>query len=272
VGRPDYGGGALPENRGLAPGPGPGPGPGPAETPDLGGLRLGPRGRQHCGGGRGGRWRGGGAQGGGQGSAAGAGPETPGGVRGPRCGAGDEGSGLEEDEDLGLPLHPRWGSALIPRPSQRRGDRAVPMGPAVLEDAGADILMEALGALGCECRIETQRLARSLQWNEVRPSLDPCGVSPSCWPTSRTPHRGSNQERDDAQAMRPVRSQNSAAGGEYPIPREAGVGVLGAHKPGLILGSGRQIADFWREVRWRLHLPVAGAARLLRCLLLAEQL
>nr|XP_020024983.1 probable crossover junction endonuclease EME2 [Castor canadensis] len=90
------------------------------------------------------------------------------------------------------------------RPEQVLRRLVVCVDPAVLEDAGADILMEALGALGCECRIETQRLARSLQWNEVRPSLDPCGVSPSCWPTSRTPHRGSNQERDDAQAMRPV--------------------------------------------------------------------
>ncbi|XP_038943019.1 probable crossover junction endonuclease EME2 isoform X7 [Rattus norvegicus] len=41
--------------------------------------------------------------------------------------------------------------------------------PAVLEDAGSDILMEALGTLGCECRIEPQHQARSLQWSVVRP-------------------------------------------------------------------------------------------------------
>uniref|UniRef100_A0A8C0XX39 Structure-specific endonuclease subunit EME2 n=1 Tax=Castor canadensis TaxID=51338 RepID=A0A8C0XX39_CASCN len=64
------------------------------------------------------------------------------------------------------------------RPEQVLRRLVVCVDPAVLEDAGADILMEALGALGCECRIETQRLARSLQWNEVRPSLDPCGVPP----------------------------------------------------------------------------------------------
>lgn len=41
--------------------------------------------------------------------------------------------------------------------------------PAVLEDAGSEILMEALGTLGCECRIEPQHQARSLQWSVVRP-------------------------------------------------------------------------------------------------------
>uniref|UniRef100_A0A8C5LBT6 Structure-specific endonuclease subunit EME2 n=1 Tax=Jaculus jaculus TaxID=51337 RepID=A0A8C5LBT6_JACJA len=55
---------------------------------------------------------------------------------------------------------------------------AVCVDPAVLEDAGSDILMEALGALGCECRIEPQRLARSLQWSGGRPDPGTSGVPP----------------------------------------------------------------------------------------------
>ncbi|XP_051023919.1 probable crossover junction endonuclease EME2 [Acomys russatus] len=48
--------------------------------------------------------------------------------------------------------------------------------PAVLEDAGSDILMEALATLGCECRIEPQHQARSLQWSVVRPDPAPSDV------------------------------------------------------------------------------------------------
>lgn len=48
--------------------------------------------------------------------------------------------------------------------------------PAILEDAGSDILMEALGTLGCECRIEPQHQARSLQWSVVRPDPTPSNV------------------------------------------------------------------------------------------------
>ncbi|XP_055460466.1 probable crossover junction endonuclease EME2 isoform X2 [Psammomys obesus] len=47
---------------------------------------------------------------------------------------------------------------------------------AILEDAGSDILMEALGTLGCECRIEPQHQARSLQWSVVRPDPAPSNV------------------------------------------------------------------------------------------------
>lgn len=36
--------------------------------------------------------------------------------------------------------------------------------------------MEALGTLGCECRIEPQHQARSLQWNVVRPDPAPSNV------------------------------------------------------------------------------------------------
>lgn len=43
---------------------------------------------------------------------------------------------------------------------------------ALLEDAGADVLLEALGALGCEYHIEPQRPARSLRWTRTKP--DPC--------------------------------------------------------------------------------------------------
>ncbi|XP_073648578.1 probable crossover junction endonuclease EME2 isoform X5 [Tursiops truncatus] len=52
---------------------------------------------------------------------------------------------------------------------------------AILEDAGADILMEALDALSCECRVEPERPAWSLGWSRVKP--DPCSLSvpPEVW-------------------------------------------------------------------------------------------
>ncbi|KAM4819918.1 putative crossover junction endonuclease EME2 [Thomomys bottae] len=68
----------------------------------------------------------------------------------------------------------RRAAALAPRPERVLRSLVVCVDPAVLEDAGADILMEALGALGCECRIEPQRLARSLRWS--RGSPDPRSV------------------------------------------------------------------------------------------------
>ncbi|XP_042777192.1 probable crossover junction endonuclease EME2 isoform X3 [Panthera leo] len=52
---------------------------------------------------------------------------------------------------------------------------------AVLEDAGAGILLEALSTLGCEYQVETQRLARSLRWTRAKPDSCPrttCG--PPC--------------------------------------------------------------------------------------------
>ncbi|XP_032701992.1 probable crossover junction endonuclease EME2 [Lontra canadensis] len=60
--------------------------------------------------------------------------------------------------------------ALRPERALRRV--AVRLDPALLEDAGADVLLEALGALGCEYHIEPQRRARSLRW--TRTKLDPC--------------------------------------------------------------------------------------------------
>ncbi|XP_078200377.1 structure-specific endonuclease subunit EME2 isoform X2 [Callithrix jacchus] len=53
--------------------------------------------------------------------------------------------------------------------------------PAFLEDAGADVLMEALEALGCECLIEPQCPARSLQWTRASPDPCPRGLPPEVW-------------------------------------------------------------------------------------------
>ncbi|KAM4813433.1 structure-specific endonuclease subunit EME2 isoform X4 [Urocitellus parryii] len=81
------------------------------------------------------------------------------------------------------PLHPLGTQRCPERPApQFRGgpappshthtrpnaQRPKPRIQTVLEDTGADVLMEALGALGCECRIEPQRRARSLRWSGVR--------------------------------------------------------------------------------------------------------
>ncbi|EPY88928.1 putative crossover junction endonuclease EME2 [Camelus ferus] len=52
---------------------------------------------------------------------------------------------------------------------------------AILEDAGADILIEALDTLGCEYRVEPQRPARSLRWSRVKPDPCPHGVPPEVW-------------------------------------------------------------------------------------------
>ncbi|XP_029805237.1 probable crossover junction endonuclease EME2 [Suricata suricatta] len=43
---------------------------------------------------------------------------------------------------------------------------------AVLEDAGASVLLEALSTLGCEYHLEPQHPARSLRWTRAKP--DPC--------------------------------------------------------------------------------------------------
>ncbi|XP_023369610.1 probable crossover junction endonuclease EME2 isoform X1 [Otolemur garnettii] len=54
---------------------------------------------------------------------------------------------------------------------------------AILEDASADVLMEALEALGCEHHIEPQRPTRSLRWSRMKPDSCPCpySVSPEVW-------------------------------------------------------------------------------------------
>ncbi|XP_036165336.1 probable crossover junction endonuclease EME2 isoform X2 [Myotis myotis] len=67
------------------------------------------------------------------------------------------------------------------RPKQALRRLAVRVDPAILEDAGADILMEALGSLGCEYHIEPQRPARSLRWSRVKPEPCPCSIcGPAC--------------------------------------------------------------------------------------------
>ncbi|XP_057606820.1 probable crossover junction endonuclease EME2 [Hippopotamus amphibius kiboko] len=67
------------------------------------------------------------------------------------------------------------------RPEQAVRRLVVLMDPAILEDAGADILMEALDALGCEYRVEPQRPARSLRWSRVKPDPCPLSVPPELW-------------------------------------------------------------------------------------------
>ncbi|XP_052508438.1 probable crossover junction endonuclease EME2 [Budorcas taxicolor] len=67
------------------------------------------------------------------------------------------------------------------RPGQVVRRLAVLVDPAVLEDAGADTLMEALHALGCEPRAEPQRPARSLRWSRASPDPCPRGVPPEVW-------------------------------------------------------------------------------------------
>ncbi|XP_028710491.1 probable crossover junction endonuclease EME2 isoform X2 [Peromyscus leucopus] len=52
---------------------------------------------------------------------------------------------------------------------------------AVCVDPGSDILMEALGKLGCECRIEPQHQSRSLQWSVGRPDPAPSRVPLEAW-------------------------------------------------------------------------------------------
>ncbi|XP_063555966.1 probable crossover junction endonuclease EME2 isoform X2 [Gorilla gorilla gorilla] len=68
------------------------------------------------------------------------------------------------------------------RPEQVLKRLAVCVDTAILEDAGADVLMEALEALGCECRIEPQRPARSLRWTRASPDPCPRSISgPTRW-------------------------------------------------------------------------------------------
>ncbi|XP_010990974.2 probable crossover junction endonuclease EME2 [Camelus dromedarius] len=67
------------------------------------------------------------------------------------------------------------------RPEQALRRLAVLVDPAILEDAGADILIEALDTLGCEYRVEPQRPARSLRWSRVKPDPCPNGVPPEVW-------------------------------------------------------------------------------------------
>ncbi|XP_053413835.1 probable crossover junction endonuclease EME2 isoform X2 [Nycticebus coucang] len=69
------------------------------------------------------------------------------------------------------------------RPDQALRSLTVRVDPAILEDASADILMEALEALGCEYHVEPQCPTRSLRWSRVKPDPCPCpySVSPEVW-------------------------------------------------------------------------------------------
>ncbi|XP_076996439.1 structure-specific endonuclease subunit EME2 [Tamandua tetradactyla] len=67
------------------------------------------------------------------------------------------------------------------RPERALRRLAVRVDPAILEDAGADILKEALAALGCEYLIEPQPQAHSLRWSRVRPDPCPLSVPPEVW-------------------------------------------------------------------------------------------
>ncbi|XP_075851068.1 structure-specific endonuclease subunit EME2 isoform X2 [Microcebus murinus] len=90
-------------------------------------------------------------------------------------------AGAEAAEQARDPAAERGAAAealRLLRPEQALRRLAVRVDPAILEDAGADVLMEALEGLGCEHRIEPQRPARSLQWSRVRPDPCPCSVLP----------------------------------------------------------------------------------------------
>ncbi|XP_027626776.1 probable crossover junction endonuclease EME2 [Tupaia chinensis] len=67
------------------------------------------------------------------------------------------------------------------RPEQALRRLVVRVDPAILEDAGADVLLEALSDLGCEPLLQPQHPARSLLWSRVRPDPCPGGVPPEVW-------------------------------------------------------------------------------------------
>ncbi|KAM6155251.1 putative crossover junction endonuclease EME2 [Rhynchocyon petersi] len=79
------------------------------------------------------------------------------------------------------PAEERRAAAEALRPERAVKRMVVRVDPAILEDEGADILLEALGALGCEHRIEPQPHVRSISWTRVTPDPCPCGVPPEVW-------------------------------------------------------------------------------------------
>ncbi|XP_046953933.1 probable crossover junction endonuclease EME2 isoform X1 [Lynx rufus] len=82
-------------------------------------------------------------------------------------------AGAEEGARVPGPAEERRAAAKALRPEQALRRVAVRVDPAVLEDAGAGILLEALSTLGCEYQVETQRLARSLRWTRAKPDSCP---------------------------------------------------------------------------------------------------
>ncbi|XP_023584314.1 probable crossover junction endonuclease EME2 [Trichechus manatus latirostris] len=79
------------------------------------------------------------------------------------------------------PAEERRAAAEALRPERALRRLVVLVDPAILKDAGADILLEALDVLGCEHRVEPQLRARSLSWSRVRPDPCPCDVPPQLW-------------------------------------------------------------------------------------------
>ncbi|XP_075420614.1 structure-specific endonuclease subunit EME2 isoform X2 [Tenrec ecaudatus] len=79
------------------------------------------------------------------------------------------------------PKEERRATAEALRPEQALRRLVVRVDPAVLEDTGSDVLLEALGALGCDHRIEPQPHARSLSWSRLKPDPCPGGVPLEVW-------------------------------------------------------------------------------------------
>ncbi|XP_039102613.1 probable crossover junction endonuclease EME2 isoform X2 [Hyaena hyaena] len=90
-------------------------------------------------------------------------------------------AGAEAGASVPGPAEERREAARALRPEQALRRVAVRVDPAVLEDAGASILLEALSALGCEYHLEPQRPARSLRWTRAKPDPCPRSVPPEVW-------------------------------------------------------------------------------------------
>ncbi|XP_042826982.1 probable crossover junction endonuclease EME2 isoform X1 [Panthera tigris] len=90
-------------------------------------------------------------------------------------------AGAEEGARVPGSAEERRAAAKALRPEQALRRVAVRVDPAVLEDAGAGILLEALSTLGCEYQVETQRLARSLRWTRAKPDSCPPTVPSEVW-------------------------------------------------------------------------------------------
>ncbi|XP_078296394.1 structure-specific endonuclease subunit EME2 isoform X3 [Panthera onca] len=90
-------------------------------------------------------------------------------------------AGAEEGARVPGSAEERRAAAKALRPEQALRRVAVRVDPAVLEDAGAGILLEALSTLGCEYQVETQRLARSLRWTRAKPDSCPRTVPSEVW-------------------------------------------------------------------------------------------
>ncbi|XP_006874008.1 PREDICTED: probable crossover junction endonuclease EME2, partial [Chrysochloris asiatica] len=79
------------------------------------------------------------------------------------------------------PVEERRTAAQVLRPERSPKRLVVRLDPAILEDAGADVLLQALDALGCEQHIEPQPLPRSISWSPINPDPFHCGVPAEVW-------------------------------------------------------------------------------------------